>query len=353
MARTESKYLTPRTVINTLYYLFPLLVIGVSFYFMPQLYHLVIMTFFAFLFSYLIRPAVEFLEMEGLSRGWATTIIFLVLVIVVLAVIIGFSPLISRQAVNLKETLSERNLQEITSTYFGRVEQTFEFVPEGIFQNQVDRIYQWVFGELTGFLINLYLVFQYLVVVPFIAFFMVRDQREMEQFFLGAVPNMFFEMVYNIYFKVDRKIGQYMRGLALEAVIIALLSVIGLKLFSVPYAIVIGIFVGAANVVPYLGPAAGALPAIIVKLMETDSLIGVLGVVGVMVVVQLIDNIFVKPFAFSHSMNLHPLIVILVVIGGGQLAGIIGMIISIPVAASVWVIVREFSWAVNNYRFER
>ncbi len=353
MAKTENKYITPRSVINTIYYLFPLFVIGVAFYLIPQLYHLVIMTFLAFLFSYLIRPAVEYLEMQGFSRSWSTTIIFLLLILVITVLIVFYSPLFWRQAVSLKEILSEQNLRKLIYDFLADLEGAFGFLPRGTLQTPLDRAYQWILSQLTGFLINLYLVLQYMVVIPFIAFFLVRDQREMEKFFLGAVPNMFFEMVYNIYFKVDRKIGQYMRGLAIEAAIIALLSVIGLKIFSVPYATTIGIFVGIANVVPYIGPAAGAIPAIIVKLMETENVMAILTVGGVMVVVQVIDNIFVKPYSFSQSMNLHPLIVILVVIGGGQLAGIVGMILGIPVAASVWVIVREFSWAVNNYRFER
>ncbi len=362
---SKSNYPAPRTIVTTVYYLIPLFVVGTAFYFMPALYHLVGMLFMAFLFSYLLRPPVEFLQKKGLTRNRSTIVVFVLLFLLIIGILGGFSPLIWRQAVNLQHTLGELQIEETIEDGSGQLEETLGFmgylnelekslgfIPEGTFQEQISRAYDWGLQQITGLLFNLYLIAQYMVVIPFIAFFLVRDQQEIEKFFLSAVPNVFFEMAYNIYIKVDGKIGEYMRGLALEALFIAILSAVGLYLLSVPYAVTIGIFVGLANIVPYIGPVVGAVPALIVQFVETESLAAVLAVVIVIAIVQFLDNLFVKPVAFSHSMSLHPLIVILVIIAGGQLAGVLGMILGIPVAASLWVIGREFSWAVNHYRFK-
>jgi len=76
-------------------------------------------------------------------------------------------------------------------------------------------------------------------------------------------------------------------------------------------------------------------------------------VIVVFAVVQILDNVFVKPVVVAKTMNLHPLIVLLVVVGGGQLYGIPGMILSIPLASMFIVVISEVNWALNNYRFVR
>ncbi|MGM0381800.1 MAG: AI-2E family transporter [bacterium] len=123
-------------------------------------------------------------------------------------------------------------------------------------------------------------------------------------------------------------------------------------MLDVPYAVVIGIFAGIANIVPYFGPVAGAIPAIIIKSIETSDAASLIAVGVLFLIVQALDNVWVKPHVFSRSMNMHPLVVFLVVIAGGELAGIMGMILSIPVTASLGVILREFYRGIKNYQFQ-
>jgi predicted PurR-regulated permease PerM len=130
------------------------------------------------------------------------------------------------------------------------------------------------------------------------------------------------------------------------------LSIVGLWIVDVQYFFVIGIFAGLANIVPYFGPVAGAIPALIVKSFESNDPMLLLPVIIVFLIVQLLDNILVKPIVVSKTMDLHPLIVLLVVVAGGELYGIVGMIVSIPIASMFIVIVSEMNWAMKNYSFK-
>ncbi len=370
MSESKSWAPTPGLVVSLIHYFLPLIVLAVTLYFIPELYHLVSMLFIAILFSYLLRPPVELLEHRGFSRYTATALVFVVLFLILVTLLGGFIPHIYNQAINLRRTLGQLEIEELLEeedpgeveevlgfmSYLSELERSLGFIPDGTLHDQVSHAYEWGLQQLTILLLTIGRILPhvavYVVVIPFIAFFIVRDQQAIETFFLSGVPNVFFEMFYLIYNKVDQKIGEYVRGLAIEAIIIALLSAVGFWLLDVPYAVTIGIFVGLANVVPYVGPVIGALPAIIVQLIETGAALPVFLVIVLIGIVQLIDNITVKPVAFSQSMSMHPLIVVIVIIAGGQLAGMLGMVLAIPVAASLWVIISEFSWAVKNYRFE-
>jgi predicted PurR-regulated permease PerM len=309
------------------------------------------MTVLAFFISYLLNPPVNFLERYGFSRGLATGLVFLVLGGAATWGIMQLAPFVWDQFLELRAFLADREPTRVIQSYVVNFERMFPFVPEGSLSGRVDQFYNWVLGQLSGIPGILYVIVQYLLIVPFIAFFFTRDRRRMRRFVVQSVPNHFFEMMFNLYYKLDQKLGAYIRGIIIESGIIALLTVVGLWAVGVDYFVVIGVFAGVANVVPYFGPFAGAVPALVVEAVGMEDPTTLLPVVVVFLVVQLLDNVILKPVVVAKTMNLHPLIVLIVVVGGGQLYGIPGMILSIPLASMFIVVVSEANWALNNYRF--
>jgi predicted PurR-regulated permease PerM len=344
--------LSPRLIVSLLYYILPLGIVVLSLYFIPALYHLVLMFVFAYLVSHLFIPPVDILERHDFSRNNATLIVFITLIVLIIAFLWAYSPVIWNQALELQQQLAGGDLIVLSRDYARQVEESIPFLAEGSVSERVRGIYAWLLGQLSGILVNIYMAIQYLVIIPFIAFFLVRDRHLIRRHLIKGVPNAFFEMVFNIYFKIDSQVGDYIRGLIIEAAIVAVFCIIGLISLGVPYAIIIGLFAGFANVVPYFGPIAGAVPAILIKFLESGDLSSTLLVALIFVAVQIIDNIWLKPFVFSRGMEMHPLIVFLVVVAGGQLAGVPGMILGIPISASLKVIIGEFFWGVRNYKFE-
>jgi predicted PurR-regulated permease PerM len=149
--------------------------------------------------------------------------------------------------------------------------------------------------------------------------------------------------------KLGKELVSYLRGLILECGIVGGLSVIGFMIIGVPYAILIGILSGIANVVPYLGPIAGATIALLASLTKTGDFQMFLPIAILSVIIRLIDDLALQPLCFGKSLDMHPVAVVLTLIIGHQLMGISGMVISIPIATILRVSAMETYWGLKHY----
>jgi predicted PurR-regulated permease PerM len=169
------------------------------------------------------------------------------------------------------------------------------------------------------------------VLVPFVAFFFLKEGRRITHGIVELVPNAYFELFLNLIHQINGQIGGYIRGQLLAVSVVATLSVIGLTLIEVPYALPVGVLAGLANMIPYLGPAIGIVAASLVALTTggEGALVG--WVVVVFLIIQLIDNVVIQPLVVAKSVDLHPLVVLIVVLIGSDQMGIVGMLIAVPV----------------------
>jgi putative permease len=141
-----------------------------------------------------------------------------------------------------------------------------------------------------------------------------------------------FELALNLKHQINEQLGGFIRARLFEAGIVGFVVWLGLAAVGFPYAILLAIFAGLTNLIPYIGPIIGAIPAILIGLVTGLSGWVLLAVAGVYAAAQLIDNFLVIPLVVARIVNLHPVAVVIVIIVGAQMAGILGMIISIPVA---------------------
>ncbi len=110
---------------------------------------------------------------------------------------------------------------------------------------------------------------------------------------------------------------------------------------SFPYAVILAVFAGLTNLIPYVGPIFGAIPALLIATIDKDSSM-ILLVTLVYVIAQVIDMAFIIPLVVAKIVNLHPVIVIIAIMAGAELGGIVGMIISIPVTSAALLIMSTF-----------
>lgn len=132
--------------------------------------------------------------------------------------------------------------------------------------------------------------------------------------------------------EIDQILSQFIRGICLDTVIIAVLSSIALSICGLKYAVLIGIFAGLCNVIPYFGPVMGMIPAFFVGLMNGGLVAGLIPVIALFIVQQ-VDSNFIYPKVVGSSTGLHPVIVLIAVVVGGAYGGIIGMLIAVPIAS--------------------
>ncbi len=133
---------------------------------------------------------------------------------------------------------------------------------------------------------------------------------------------------------IDDTFYKYLRGQLLEACIVGVLSAIVLYFIKIDYALMIGIIAGVCNLIPYIGPVVGTVLAVIMALLSGQPITAVWAIVG-MLVVQQVDNNLLAPKIVGDSVGLHPVFTMIAILIGGNVGGLIGMLIAVPAAASL------------------
>lgn len=142
--------------------------------------------------------------------------------------------------------------------------------------------------------------------------------------------------------EVNGVLSKFLRGVLLDALCVAVLSSIGLSVIGLEFSVVIGIFAGVANVIPYFGPIIGMIPAFLVGLFTDGIWKGILAII-VLIVLQQIDANLIYPRVVGSSIGLKPIFVLLAVSVGGYYSGILGMIIAVPAASILQLFI--IKWA--------
>lgn len=170
------------------------------------------------------------------------------------------------------------------------------------------------------------------ILAPIITLFLLIDGSAMHKAVVAQVPNRHFETVLQLIHRVDRQIAAYLRGAASESALVAALLAGVLWLAGMPSALLFAVIYGVANVIPLVGPLMGAGAGLLYALLDPNApALGVLAACygGVYVV----DAMLINPMVVGKNLNLHPLTIIVGISVGGSLAGILGMLVSIPLIA--------------------
>ncbi len=149
--------------------------------------------------------------------------------------------------------------------------------------------------------------------------------------------------------KIDQQLGGYLRGQFFDALIVGVLAIIALWILDVKYYVLIGVFAGLSNMIPYVGPIVGGSVAVLVVLMTGGSGITMLLVVAAFLIIQLADNVLIQPLVVARSVDLHPLLIIFSVIIGGQFFGIMGMLLAVPTTGIIKVLISELYLGIRKY----
>ena len=187
--------------------------------------------------------------------------------------------------------------------------------------------------------------------ISFILFFFLKEEKLFHNVLTGAVPSRFETGFNKSLESIYRLLARYFMGLSIEVILIIILLTIGLSILGFPLetTLVMALFAGLMNVVPYIGPIIGATIGLIIAVAThlnvefTTELLPLLGWMGlVFLVVQIIDNVVFQPFIYSSSVNAHPLEIFLVILMAGGMAGVAGMVLAIPVYTILRVMAKEF-----------
>lgn len=307
----------------------------------------------AFVIYYLMAPAVDFIERRGLSRQWATTLPFVTLILIALLMVQIFLPILTEQLSSLKYEFpqylesSTKFLTEIENRANSMISQFYPIDLRGNIQPRIMAYAQDFFKDLPEYISRSLTIF---FLTPFLAFFMLLDGKDFVRRVLSLVPNNFFELAVNLNHQISEQMGGFIRARILESILVGVVIWVGLLLLDFPYALVLAIFAGILNVIPYLGPFIGAVPALIIGFANSQESSMLLWVVFVYALAQVLDIVLIIPLVVAKIVDLHPVTVVLVVIVGSQALGILGMIISIPVFSAFKVSLSAIYKHLTDFR---
>jgi predicted PurR-regulated permease PerM len=295
---------------------------------------------------YLLNPLVKRFRAVGIPRVVGAVLSFLVLVGVV--VLLGFLivPSISDQASDLASSFPEIYEKSATQIEgiaddlgFGAVELwSYEELEE--FVNDPERHDQIVgavldrLGEVTSGIVEAILVF---FIAPAVAFYILLDLPRLGRELTELLPPRHKDEVVYVARELGSAVGGFLRGQMLVAVIVGIMTSAGFALIGLDFALIIGLIAGFLNIIPFVGPWVGGALGVMIGLV-TGSVTTAGSAALVALGVQQVDNHFISPTVLRATVRLHPAVVILVLVLGGALGGLWGVVLAVPVTASVKIV---------------
>ncbi|MBP1675037.1 MAG: family transporter [Bacteroidetes bacterium] len=341
-------------------YILALLIIGFMIW---HFYYIIIWLLVAAMLSFIGQPLVTFFDKFHIRKFRMPRPLsaLLALLVIVLAGA-GFIALIVPLVVNQAETISAIDVGKLTHDLQGPVQWINEklhdlgAIPAG--QDIQDFLVSSVktvvnigsIGSVIGkFISAAGSIFVGLFSILFIAFFFLKDNNLFQESLLLFIPVQHHSATLKVVEESKNLLIRYYLGVILEVIGVMSLIALGLWIFGIKNALLIGFFGGIMNIIPYIGPIIGGAIGITLGVISTlalgsfnDLLPVTLKLLGTFIVVNFIDNNILVPVIYSKSVKSHPLEIFLVIIIGGGIAGLVGMLFAVPVYTLLRVIAKEF-----------
>lgn len=310
-----------------------------------------------FLTAYVLNPVVDWLEARGTRRILAIACVFAVLAVGGLGAAVLSWPMITGQIRSLESvsigqqiTMVKVQLSELDTalkSYLPEAWRNWSLVE--IATRKAAAVQEDMIRGAPGMLLGLLSWAPIIGLAPIVAFFILKSGRSVKRSLVELAPNRYFEPLLNLLHKIDCQVGSYIRGQFTEACIVAAMTIIGLRIIGLNYYIVVGALVGAANIIPYFGYVIGIGVSSAAAVLQHGALDAAIGPIAVLVVVQLIDNNIIGPVIIGKSVSLSPLTIMMSVLVGGQLFGVIGLLVAVPVTGIMKVVITMVHQEMQRY----
>ena len=318
---------------------------------MYQLSDIVQLVILAGLFSYLLYPVVTWIESWGINRTLSTFAIFAIVSFLLTVTFLFLSPIAFEQLSQLQTGPIIDQLEIVIIDLQERLAAPLSQV--GIYDlDLVTSLKTLVTDSLlntVNYVPSVLAMLGNFLVIPFMMFFFIKDGNAIKKGFIGMVPNRYFEFSLSLLQKMDLQLGNYLRGQFLIAFIDGTIITVALWLLEVDFFLVIGPIAGLANLIPYVGPFIGLIPALLGSIISTGNFDTIPAILILFLCVQTLDSSFMQPLILAKNVELHPLMVLLAILIGGKLFGITGLLLAVPFTAILKVIIQETNANMRRY----
>lgn len=299
--------------------------------------------------AYILEDGVKKFEAIKIPRLFSVLIVLILFLILLFALFFGIIPLVSTQALQLAalipswlsdaqsailalpqkypELLSEEQVRDFLRTTTGFITELGQQIVVG-----------WTSASVVG-IITLVI---YLIIVPILVFFFLKDKEKLTNWFVGILPGQDHGLAITVWQNVDRQMSNYIRGKFWEILIVFFVTFVTFSIFQLQFAALLSVIVGLSVLIPFVGAAVVTIPVVVVAVVQWGISPEFAYLVTAYLVIQLLDGNVLVPLLFSEVVDLHPVAIVVSVLVFGGLWGVWGVFFAIPLATLVQAV--YISW---------
>ena len=328
--------------------LFKILGFGLFVYVLFLVWNILFLLFVALILSALIHPFASWLHQRKIPRFLSVLLIYIILFGIVGLALLLLAPVITHDLPQL--------VQNFDNLWQGMQEnETWQRIVAGVQEMQqffslsegsgrqavgasggVDTAISGVFSTISGFFGGLFS----LVLILVMTFYLVVQDDPLKKILNSVVPDEYISHVLSLFQKISDKLGYWLRAQLILSGIIGLLVFFGLSILGIKYALVLALLAALLEFIPYVGPVFASVPSLFLAFSQGGP-VTMFGVLVVYIVIQQFENHLLIPKVMQKAVGLNPIISIIAILIGARLAGVLGVLVAIPVATSLSIVLQD------------
>jgi predicted PurR-regulated permease PerM len=322
-----------------------------------MLLHGILMPFVAsFVLAYLLKPPVDCLAARGVRRSVASLAILIAFMLALALVLLLLVPLVQGQIVLLVDRmprlvgLAQQQFADVMRLLQKHLPATEVAKVQDLVNDKIGDVVTWIVGLLRGMITSSFAILSLLsliVVTPVVTFFLLRDWHAMIARIDAYLPRTALTTIRTQFAIIDETLAGFIHGQAIVCVMLAAYYATALSLAGLDSAAALGLLIGVLAIIPVLGVAIGLGFSLALAGLQYGTWNEIFIVLGIFLFGQTVEANILTPKLVGDRIHLHPVWVIFALLAGGELFGILGVLVSVPAAAVLGVLVR---FALDRYR---
>jgi len=300
----------------------------------------------SFIISYSMKPILNILLNLGVNKKISSVLIISIIILLLVSCITLIIPSILKESVSFQRGIND--LETLIDSLYMKLKPISENKAiytalnnindkiNGTVVNLMESIFQFTMN-IGGFLISI-------AVIPIISYYFLVDGQIIGNKFFNVFPVKCRKLIKRIWVDIDRVLGKYIASQFYLCLIIGVLTFIVLMLLKIQFPIFLSLLNAFMNIIPYFGPIFGAIPCVLTAMLISPKI--ALWTAFWLYLIQQMEGNILSPKITGDSINMHPLVVIILLIIGGKIGGFCGMILAIPIGVILFVIYEDINYYI-------
>ncbi len=313
-----------------------ILVIVLAFVFLYLLRDVIVILFFAIVIASAVHPLVNWLEEKRVPRLLAVLLLYLVLAALLAVFFSLIIPIVAFEMTQLGQTLPKFFTGLSNALQGAQSSGYFNFLTD--LQNALESSSQFLqisSASVLNFVVGLFGGIVSFLAILVISFYLSVMRQGVPDFLRSVLPDAYEKYVIGLWHRSESKVGRWFQGQLLLALSVGLIVFVGLSLFHIKYALLLGVTAMVFELVPVVGPVMSAIPAIILAFLQSSSPGLGISIIIFYTVVQQMESHVLAPLILGKTIGLHPVTVVIALLIGAKLAGILGILLAVPAAVVI------------------